>query len=156
VAFSLNKLLKVQRLLVRAKIAFYNRFWGMHIDPTAVISLKARLDRTHPKGVYIGAQSYVALHATILTHDMVRGLRIDTRIGSHCFIGAGSLVLPGVTIGDHVIVAAGAVVTRDVPSHSIVAGNPAKVIRSDIATREYGILLPDSSTPPDVTMSATP
>jgi acetyltransferase-like isoleucine patch superfamily enzyme len=48
--------------------------------------------------------------------------------------------MPNVTIGDEVIVAAGSVVTKDVPSNSIVAGNPAKIIKSDIHTVEYGML----------------
>lgn len=50
-------------------------------------------------------------------------------IGNDIWIGANAVVLPGVTIGDHSVVAAGAVVTKDVPSHSLVAGVPAKVIK---------------------------
>ena len=50
-------------------------------------------------------------------------------IGDDVWIGANAVVLPGVTIGTHSIVAAGAVVTKDVPSHSLVAGVPAKIIK---------------------------
>jgi acetyltransferase-like isoleucine patch superfamily enzyme len=50
-------------------------------------------------------------------------------IGNDIWIGANAVVLPGVIIGDHSVVAAGAVVTKDVPSHSLVAGVPAKVIK---------------------------
>ncbi|EGQ8234758.1 acyltransferase [Vibrio parahaemolyticus] len=50
-------------------------------------------------------------------------------IGSNVQIGAGAIVLSGVNIGDHVIVAAGSVVTKDIPSNSVVAGCPAKKIR---------------------------
>lgn len=50
-------------------------------------------------------------------------------IGDDVWIGANAVVLPGVTIGTHCIVAAGAVVTKDVPSHSLVAGVPAKIIK---------------------------
>jgi acetyltransferase-like isoleucine patch superfamily enzyme len=46
------------------------------------------------------------------------------------WIGANAVILPGVTIGEHCVVAAGAVVTKDVPPHSLVAGVPAKVIKS--------------------------
>ncbi len=49
--------------------------------------------------------------------------------------------MPGVTIGDEVIVGAGAVVTKDVPSHCIVAGNPAKIIKTGIKTGRYGHLI---------------
>lgn len=74
----------------------------------------------------------------ILAHDTTRRLHRHTRIGRRCFVGARPLILPGITIGDGSIVAAGAVVTRDVPPASVVAGNPAKVIRSDIEVGPYG------------------
>ena len=50
-------------------------------------------------------------------------------IGDDIWIGANAVVLPGVTIGNHCVVAAGAVVTKDVPPHSLVAGVPAKIIK---------------------------
>lgn len=51
------------------------------------------------------------------------------RIGDDCWLGGGAIVCPGVTIGDRAIVGAGAVVTRDIPSDCIVAGNPARILR---------------------------
>lgn len=53
-----------------------------------------------------------------------------TRIGRDCWIGHGAILLNGITIGDGSIVAAGSVVLADVPPLSIVAGNPARVVRS--------------------------
>lgn len=53
----------------------------------------------------------------------------DVTIGRDCWIGGGSVILPGVTIGDRSVVAAGSVVTKDVPAGSVVAGAPAKPIR---------------------------
>jgi acetyltransferase-like isoleucine patch superfamily enzyme len=50
-------------------------------------------------------------------------------IGDDVWVGGNATILPGVTIGDGAVVAAGAVVTRDVPAHSVVAGVPAKVVR---------------------------
>jgi acetyltransferase-like isoleucine patch superfamily enzyme len=50
------------------------------------------------------------------------------------------LILPGITVGDNSIVGAGSVVTRDVPPRTIVAGNPARIIRSDIKVGKYGRL----------------
>jgi acetyltransferase-like isoleucine patch superfamily enzyme len=67
-------------------------------------------------------------------------MHCDTYVGKFCQIGANSIILPGIRVNDHSIVAAGAVVTKDVPAHSIVAGNPAKVIRSDIETVYWGRL----------------
>ena len=75
---------------------------------------------------------------TALNHNFKDpGKRIDEQgvstnpvtIGNDIWIGANAVILPGVTIGDHSVVAAGAVVTKDVPPHSLVAGVPAKVIK---------------------------
>lgn len=49
-------------------------------------------------------------------------------IGNNVYIGNSSIILPGVTIGDNVIVGAGSVVTKSIPSNSIVGGNPARII----------------------------
>jgi acetyltransferase-like isoleucine patch superfamily enzyme len=54
----------------------------------------------------------------------------DIHIGRGCFIGAGAIILGGITLGDNVIVGAGAVVTSDVPDGSFVAGVPARVVKS--------------------------
>ena len=76
---------------------------------------------------------------TALNHNFENPkLRIDEQgvstqpvtIGDDVWIGANAVILPGVAIGSHVVVAAGAVVTKDVPSHTLVAGVPAKVIKS--------------------------
>ena len=113
---------------------YFRTVYGMKIAPDVRISFKARLDKT-----------YVAFDAIILAHDYATrrhggGFEQVTRIGANCFIGCGSIILPGVTIGDQVIVGAGSVVTKDVPAGSIVGGNPAKVLRSDIQTIAYGRL----------------
>ena len=83
---NLNQLMNVQRNVMKWRIHFLNRFWGMSIDPTARISMSAKLDKTNPRGVHIGERSYVAFGATILCHDMTRGMYQDTYIGRCCFI----------------------------------------------------------------------
>jgi len=135
---SLNALGWLRRALVRGKALYYTRVWGMDIDPTASFSLSARFDKTYPAGVHIGAWSYVAFEAAILAHDMTRGLYLHTRIGADCFIGARSVILPGIQIGDGSIVGSGSVVTKDVPPRCAVAGNPARIIRRDIEVGPYG------------------
>jgi acetyltransferase-like isoleucine patch superfamily enzyme len=50
-------------------------------------------------------------------------------IGNGSWLGHGSIVLPGVTIGEHVVIGANSVVTRDIPSFSVAVGSPAKVVR---------------------------
>jgi len=90
----LNRLRGLRNALVGLRRAWLVRVWGMDIHPTAQLSLSARLDRTFPIGVHVGAHSYVAFEARILTHDMTRGLYLHTRVGANCFIGGRSLVLP--------------------------------------------------------------
>ncbi|MBC7141476.1 MAG: hypothetical protein H5U18_04870 [Rhodobacteraceae bacterium] len=62
-------------------------------------------------------------------------------MGRNCFIGYGAIILPGVRIGDSVIVTGNSVVGRDVPSNTVVMGNPARVVEQNIATGPWGIRL---------------
>lgn len=133
----LNRLLGLRKLIQSGYRFLYKRM-GMDIHPTAEFSLSAKFDKTFAPGVHVGEYSYIAFEARILTHDRTRGLYVHTRVGRNCFIGGRSMILPGVEIGDNCVVGAGAVVTKSVPPRSIVAGNPAKVIRSDIEVGEYG------------------
>jgi acetyltransferase-like isoleucine patch superfamily enzyme len=112
----------------------------MNIDKSARISYSAKLDKTNPQGVYIGEESYIASGAIVFTHDFSRGIHKDTFIGKRCLIGTNAIIMCGVTIGDEVVVGSGAVVTKDVPSNCIVAGNPPKIIKEGIYTRKYGQL----------------
>lgn len=135
---SLNNFWWLRRTLVCAKWLYYTRIWGMDIDPTARFSLSVRLDKTYPKGIHVGAHTYIAFEAAILAHDMTRGLYLHTRIGERCFIGARSIILPGVQIGNECVVGAASVVTKDVPPRCIVAGSPARIIRKNIDVGPYG------------------
>lgn len=140
---NLNRFLKIRSVVIAMKRLYLNKIWKMDISNHSTFSLSARFDKTNPKGIHIDAHTYVAFDATILSHDMVRRLHCDTWIGKNCFIGARSIILPGIRIGDGVIVAAGSVVTADVPDHSIVAGNPARIVRQSIRVGRYGVLLKD-------------
>ena len=65
---------------------------------------------------------------------------MEVHIGKNCWLGAGVVVLPGVTIGDNVVVGAGSVVTKDLPSNVVAVGNPCKVLREvNERDREYYI-----------------
>jgi acetyltransferase-like isoleucine patch superfamily enzyme len=68
-------------------------------------------------------------------HDLLDGVHQKTKpvkIGNHVWIGMGAMILKGVSIGDGAIVAAGSVVTRDVPPKALVGGVPAKVLRTEV------------------------
>lgn len=116
----------------------YVRLFGMDIHRTAQFSLSVKFDKTNPRGVHVGAHSYIAFDVALLTHDLTRGVRRHTIIGKNCFVGARSILMPGVTVGDGSIVGAGSVVTTDVPPGAIAAGNPARVIKTGISVGPYG------------------
>lgn len=87
-------------------------------------------------GITIGDGTMIGMNVTIATLN--HGLSLDTRnttypspvnIGENVWIGSNATILPGVTIGDNSVVAAGAVVTKDVPENTVVAGVPAKVVK---------------------------
>ncbi len=128
----LNRFLKVRYLLLALRRFWLVKMWGMDIHPSSTVSLSAKLDKTFPKGIHIGEGAWVTFEARLMTHDRTRGLYLHTRIGKNAFIGGRSLILPGVEIGEGSLVAAGSVVTRSVPPRTIVGGNPAKVIRTNV------------------------
>jgi acetyltransferase-like isoleucine patch superfamily enzyme len=85
--------------------------------------------------VEIGDNTRIADHVTVHDtdfHEVEQGAPVrvaPVRIGRNVWIGRNAVVLPGVTIGDHAVVAAGSIVTRDVPPRTLVAGNPATARR---------------------------
>lgn len=97
---------------------------------------------SEPYLISVGEDCFFSNNVSIFTHDggvkvlnslnYFNGQRMDKAapvvIGNNCFIGNGAKIMPGVTIGDNVIVGLCSIVTKDVPSNSVVAGIPAKVI----------------------------
>jgi len=134
---------------------YFRKVYGMQLHPSVRISFKSNVDKTNPKGVIIDQDTVIAFSVIILAHDWATerygaNNNIQTKIGKNCFVGCGSIIMPGVTIGDEVVIASGSVVTKDVPSHSLIGGNPARIIRSGIRTKSYGRLLPESKLDPEV------
>lgn len=142
----------MEKLSLRQKIAkylgsltvYYHRMRGCHIGANCHISRRAILDRANPRGIHIGNNTRVLLEAMIIAHDYSRGgleghsMWLDTRIGNNCVIGGRCMIMPGVTIGDHVYVGGGSVVTKSVPDHCIVAGNPARIVRTGTVISDKG------------------
>jgi exopolysaccharide acyltransferase PssR len=130
---------RIRPVVMGLRRLYFRRVWGMDLGEGCHVSFSARLDKTNPRGIHIGERSIVTLGAIVLSHDFVNNRHLDTRIGRWCFVGARSIVMPGVEIGDHSIVGAGSVVVRNVPPRSLVAGNPARVLEADIETGPYGM-----------------
>ena len=150
----------IRTALRRRALTFYTgfcrSFWGMDLGEGVRISFKARIDKTNPRGVHIGRFSGVSFDAVILAHDFINNQLVDTWIGERCQIGCCAIIYPGVRIGDGVIVAAGSVVTRDVPDGCIVAGNPARIVEKGINPGKYGIrvdTLPPERVDPEMVVS---
>ncbi len=109
---------------------------GIHIGKNVLIDATARLDYLYGKHITICDDVIIGDGARILCHDLSSIRRIGViwvapvYIGERAFVGADSLILPGVTIGKDAVVAAGAVVSENVDPGVIVAGVPAKPIGS--------------------------
>ncbi len=120
---------------------YYYTIQGYNIDITCQMERNLNLDRYNPRGIYIGKHTIITSNVTILSHRLIPiksqhkyiGEYVNTIIGDFCVIGIGSIILPGVTIGNEVVVGCGAVVTKDIPSNCIVAGNPAKIIKTNVS-----------------------
>lgn len=126
--------------LMGARILYLRQVWGHDLHTTARISFSAYLDRTNPRGISIGAYSIITRGATVLSHDFTRSISAKTQIGQNCLIGVNAIIMPGVRVGNEVVVGAGAVVTRDVPNNSLVVGNPAHIV-GQIRTSAYGRII---------------
>lgn len=117
----------IEFLKARFKRWLQTVVWGMDIHPSARIANSALIDRTWPRGIHIAAGCDIDEEAVVLTHDMTRGIYLDTRLGEGCRVGARAIVLPGLTIGEASVIAPGAVVTKDMPPRSYAIGNPAQI-----------------------------
>lgn len=99
---------KLWNLLASFYPAYLRCCFGMEIGKNVMISYKARLDKTvNPKGIHIGDYTWVLAGAYILAHDHCRKIKKDTFIGSNCVIGINSIIMPGVVVGNQVVVGGG-------------------------------------------------
>lgn len=93
------------------------------------------VDDTH---IYVGDHTMIGPNVVLATagHPILPELRplayqfnMPIHIGKNCWLGAGVIVLPGITIGDNSVIGAGSVVTKDIPANVVAVGNPCKVLR---------------------------
>lgn len=122
--------------------SFLWRLIGVNMGKNLFIGYGVYLDVDGVNRLHIGdnssimAQSLILMHrrnikeynVDILQHDLPY-LLLDTHIGNNVSIGMRSIIMPGITIGDGAVIAAGSVVTKNVEPYTVVGGNPAKVIK---------------------------
>lgn len=106
------------------------------------------VDDTH---IYVGDYTLFGPNITIATagHPIQPELRplgyqynMPVHIGKNCWIGAGAVILPGVTIGDNTVIGADSVVNKDIPSGVVAVGNPCKVLR-EVNEHDYEFYFKD-------------
>lgn len=113
--------------------------WGgshVHFGKNVYANFNLTLvDDTH---IYIGDYTMIGPNVTIATagHPILPELRekayqfnVPVTVGRNCWIGAGAILLPGISVGDNTVIGAGSVVTKDIPSNVVAVGNPCRVLR---------------------------
>lgn len=140
----------IRSLSILARISFpaqvtttLHRMRGMHIGKGSKISRTVIIDDSRPDLITIGRNVWVTAGCQLLCHQRdlsfyKRGMPvmdcplkfapIVIKDGAH--IGIGSIIMPGVTVGEGAVIGAGAVVTKDVPDYSVAVGVPARVVKT--------------------------
>lgn len=141
----------IHRISVELNILYYRVIKKVDIGEDCILHRKCVIDGANPRGVHIGDRSRIAARAIIFAHDYYGNrMHLDTYIGKQCIIGYNAIILPGVRLGDNVVVGAGAVVSKDLPDNCIVVGNPAKIVKVGIEIDEHGHITNNGHKPGEV------
>lgn len=126
---------------------FHANFGGAHVHFGKNVYANFNLTCVDDTHIYVGDYTMFGPNVTIATagHPLLPSLRekgyqynMPVHIGKNCWIGAGAIILPGITVGDNVVIGAGSIVTKDLPSNVLVVGNPCRVLREiNEHDREY-------------------
>ena len=117
---------------------FHANWGGKHVHFGKNVYANFGLTMVDDTHIYVGDYTLFAPNVVVATagHPIdpelrARGLQYNAavHIGKNCWIGAGALIMPGVTIGDNTVIGAGSVVTRDIPAGVVAVGNPCRVMR---------------------------
>lgn len=111
---------------------------GKHVHLGRDVYFNFNVTLVDDTDIYIGDNTMIGPNTVIATagHPVCPEIRekggqfnIPVRIGKNCWLGAGVIVLPGITIGDNTVVGAGSIVTHDLPANVVAAGNPCRILR---------------------------
>lgn len=126
---------------------FHANWGGHHVHFGKNVYANFNLTLVDDTHIYVGDYTMFGPNVVIATggHPLLPKLRekgyqynAAVRIGRNCWIGAGAIIVPGITIGDNVVVGAGSIVTKDIPSNVLAVGNPCRVLREiNEHDREY-------------------
>lgn len=117
---------------------FRANWGGKHVRLGNYVYANFNLTLVDDGNIDIGDNVMFAPNVTVITatHPVLPSLRekglqfnVDVKICSNVWIGAGAIIMPGITVGENSVVGAGSVVTKDVPPNTVVVGNPARVLR---------------------------
>lgn len=117
---------------------FHANFGGAHVHFGKNIYANFNLTMVDDTHIYVGDYTMFGPNVTVTTagHPILPELREQgyqynaaIHIGRNCWIGSGVMIMPGITIGDNVVIGAGSVVTHDLPSNVVAVGTPCKVLR---------------------------
>ena len=117
---------------------FHANWGGKHIHFGKNVYANFNLTMVDDTHIYVGDYTMFAPNVVVATagHPIDPELReralqynAPVHIGRNCWIGAGALIMPGVTIGDNTVIGAGSVVTHDIPAGVVAVGNPCRVMR---------------------------
>lgn len=117
---------------------FHSNFGGKHCHFGNNVYANFNLTLVDDTHIYVGDNTMFGPNVTVATagHPILPELRakqyqynFPVHIGKNCWIGAGAVIVPGVTIGDNTVIGAGSVVTKDIPSGVVAVGNPCRVLR---------------------------
>lgn len=118
---------------------FYANFGGAHVHFGKNVYSNFHLTLVDDTHIYVGDYTMFGPNVTVATagHPVLPALReklyqynAPVHIGKNCWIGAGAIILPGVSIGDNTVIGAGSVVTKDIPANVVAVGNPCRVLRA--------------------------
>ena len=117
---------------------FHANWGGKHVRLGNYVYANFNLTLVDDGNIDIGDNVMFAPNVTVITatHPVLPALRekglqfnVDVKICPNVWIGAGAIIMPGITVGENSVVGAGSVVTKDVPPNTVVVGNPARVLR---------------------------